>query len=138
MIGGHIGDHPDVVVQRADASQEDPSSSGLQNGQFHAGLRQGPCRTTEPREVPFFHQPVVDVHAIGRRVGHREPGRSPEMGEGPRRKTDLPPAHAHRDRHRQARRAGEADWPLEIEGTDGAEILTVDQVGVAEPNGMGS
>jgi methylamine dehydrogenase accessory protein MauD len=36
------------------------------------------------------------------------------------------------------RRAGEADWPLEIEGADGAEILTMDQVGVAEPNGLGS
>ena len=59
MVGGHVGDHADVVVQRADASKEDATPGRLQHGQLDAGLRKRSGGASEPRIVTLFHEPVV-------------------------------------------------------------------------------
>ena len=82
VVRRHVGNHADVVVQGADPSQEDAAPGRLQDRQVDARLGQRPGRAAEPRVVPLFHQPVVQVDAVGRRIGHGEPGGPAEVGQG--------------------------------------------------------
>ena len=79
VVGADVGDHRDVVVLVADATQEDPATGRLEDGEVEIRLGEDPTGPAEPGPVPSLDQLAADVDPV--RVGHAHP----QTGSWPRR-----------------------------------------------------